>query len=157
MAKFKKHPFASVPQEASKASHRPARASAGSMLNAPVSTRCRHRFGVEGTKALQEITPGLLIDGCFLSTTLGGVGASLLRGTMALADVKAKSCDDKYPAERSGSACTVVTKRQQEVNEKYHKKAGLLKLMEISQLQAVLYNRPLRLFAVSLVCAFCFS
>jgi hypothetical protein len=34
--------------------------------------------------------------------------------------VKTKSCDDKYPAERSGSACAVVTKRQQEVNEQYH-------------------------------------
>jgi hypothetical protein len=40
------------------------------------------------------------------------------------ADVKAKSCDDKYPAERSGLACAVSTKRQQEVNGKYHKKAG---------------------------------
>jgi hypothetical protein len=34
----------------------------------------------------------------------------------------------KYPAERSGLACAVVTKRQQEVNEKYHKKAGELDL-----------------------------
>ena len=75
--------------------------------------KCRHRFGVEGTKALQEIIPDLLIDGRFLSTTLDGVGASLLRGTRTLADVKTKSCDDKYPAERSGSACAVVTKRQQ--------------------------------------------
>ena len=93
-----------------------------------VSTRCRHRFGVEGTKTLQEIIPDLLIDGRFLSTTLDGVGASLLRGTRTLADVKTKSCDDKYPAERSGSACAVVTKRQQEVNEQYHKKAGELDL-----------------------------
>ncbi|GAH59145.1 unnamed protein product, partial [marine sediment metagenome] len=29
---------------------------------------------------------------------------------------------------RSGSACAVVTKRQREVNEKYHKKAGELDL-----------------------------
>ena len=29
---------------------------------------------------------------------------------------------------RSGSACAVVTKRQQEVNEQYHKKAGELDL-----------------------------
>jgi hypothetical protein len=43
-----------------------------------------------------------------------------------LADVKTKSCDDKYPAERSSLACAVVTERQQEVNEKYHKKAGEL-------------------------------
>ena len=93
-----------------------------------VSTRCRHRFGVEGTKTLQEIIPDLLIDGRFLSTTLDGVGASLLRGTRTLADVKTKSCDDKYPAERSGSACAVATKRQQEVNGKYHKKAAELDL-----------------------------
>ena len=42
--------------------------------------------------------------------------------------MKTKSCDDKYPAERSGLACAVVTKRQQEVNGKYHKKAGELDL-----------------------------
>ena len=91
-----------------------------------VSNRCRHRFGVEGTKTLQEIIPDLLIDGRFLSTTLDGAGANLLRGTRTLADVKTKSCDDKYPAERSGLACAVVTKRQQEVSGKYHKKAGEL-------------------------------
>jgi hypothetical protein len=44
------------------------------------------------------------------------------------ADVKATPCDDKNPAGRSGSACAVVTKRQQEVNGKYHKKAGGLDL-----------------------------
>jgi len=91
-------------------------------------TRCQHRFGAEGTNALQAIIPDLLIDGRFLSTTLDGVGASLLRGTRALADVKTKSCDDKYPAERSGLACAVVTKRQQGVNGKFHKKAGELDL-----------------------------
>jgi hypothetical protein len=42
--------------------------------------------------------------------------------------MKTKSCDDKYPAERSGSACAVVTKRQQEVNGKYYKMAGELDL-----------------------------
>ena len=42
--------------------------------------------------------------------------------------MKTKSRDDKYPAECSGLACTVVTKRQQEVNGKYHKKAGELNL-----------------------------
>jgi hypothetical protein len=42
-----------------------------------------------------------------------------------LADVKTKPCDDKYPAVRSGLACAVATKRQQEVNGKYHKKAEL--------------------------------
>jgi hypothetical protein len=46
-----------------------------------VSTRYRHRFGVEGTKTLQETTLDLLIDGRFLSTTLDEVGASFLRGT----------------------------------------------------------------------------
>jgi hypothetical protein len=60
-----------------------------------ISTRCRYRFGVEGTKTLQEIFPDLLIDGRFLSTTLGVVGASLLRGTRTLADVRTKSCDCK--------------------------------------------------------------
>jgi hypothetical protein len=84
------------------------------------------RFGVEGTEALQEIIPDFLIDGRFLSTTLDGVETRLLRGTRTLADVKTKSCDDKYPAERSGLACTSVTKRQQEVNGKYYKKAGEL-------------------------------
>jgi hypothetical protein len=69
-----------------------------------VSNRCRHRFGVEGTKTLQEIIPDLLIDGRFLSTTLDGVGAGLLRGMRTLADVKTKPCDDKYPAGRSGRA-----------------------------------------------------
>ena len=69
-----------------------------------------------------------MIGGRFLGTTLDGVVASLLRGTRTLADVKTKSCDDKYPAERSGLACAVVTKRQQEVNRKYHKKAGELDL-----------------------------
>jgi hypothetical protein len=67
------------------------------------------------------------------------VGASLLRSTRTLADVNTKSCDDEYPAERSGSvlnsACAVDTKRQQEVNEKYHKKAGELDL-EQAQHQA---------------------
>jgi hypothetical protein len=63
--------------EASKASHRPARTcSAGSAPDAGIGSD-----GVEGTKTLQEITPDLLIDGHFLSTTLDGVGASLLRGT----------------------------------------------------------------------------
>jgi hypothetical protein len=40
----------------------------------------------------------------------------------ALAYVKAMSCDDKYPAGRSGLACTASTKRQQQANEEYHKK-----------------------------------
>ena len=96
----------------------------------------RHRFGAEGgkalqnmnhappsgggaeEKALQEITSNYMTDGCFLSTTLDGVGGGLLRGTRTLADVKTKSCDDRYPAEGSGSACAIVIKRQQEVNEK---------------------------------------
>jgi hypothetical protein len=34
----------------------------------------------------------------------------------------------KYPAERSGTACAVVTKYQHGVNGKYHKKAGELDL-----------------------------
>jgi hypothetical protein len=55
-----------------------------------VSTRCRHRFGAEGTKTLQEIIPDLLIDICFLSTALGGGGGRLSRGTRTLADVKIK-------------------------------------------------------------------
>jgi hypothetical protein len=47
---------------------------------------------------------------------------------MALADVKTNSCDDKYPAERPGLACTVDTKQQQKINGNYHKKAGELDL-----------------------------
>ena len=39
-----------------------------------------------------------------------GVGASSLRGTRALADAKAKSCDGKYPAEHPGLACAVAIK-----------------------------------------------
>jgi hypothetical protein len=73
--------------------------------------------------ALVWTIPDLLIDGRFLSTALRGVGASLLRGTRTFADVKAKSRDDKYPAERSGLVCAVVIKRQQEVNEKVPQEA----------------------------------
>jgi hypothetical protein len=36
------------------------------------------------------------------------VGASLLRGTRTLADVKTKSCDDKYPAEREDFVVILV-------------------------------------------------
>jgi hypothetical protein len=75
---------------------------------------------LESVRIIQD----LLIDGHFLSTTLGEVRANLLRGTRTLTDTKLKSCDDKYPAELSGLACAVVTKRQQLVNGKYHKKAG---------------------------------
>jgi hypothetical protein len=48
--------------------------------------------------------------------------------------VKTKSCKDKHPAERLCSACAVVTKRQQEANWKYHKKAGELDLEQGSAL-----------------------
>jgi hypothetical protein len=89
--------------KASNASHRPTRTcSAGHQM--PASVRSR------GDKN----SPGDRTE------------ANLLRGTMALADVKTKSCDDKYPGGRSGLACAVVTKRQKEVNGKYHKKAGEL-------------------------------
>ena len=40
----------------------------------------------------------------------------------AFAYVKARPCDDKYPAGRSGLACTAATKRQRQVNGEYHKK-----------------------------------
>jgi hypothetical protein len=98
-------------------------------LQETIQPRCRHQFGVEGTKKkLEEIIPDLLIDGRFLSTTLDGAGASLFRGTKTLSDARTKSCDDKYLAERSGLARAVVTNRQQEVYGKYHKKAGKLDL-----------------------------
>jgi len=58
------------------------------------------------------------------------VRGSILRGTRALANVKAKSCDDKYPTGRSCLACAVATKQQQEVNGKYHKKAEELDLKQ---------------------------
>ena len=47
---------------------------------------------------------------------------------MLLAYVKTKWCDDKYPAERSGMVCAIVSKRQYESNGKYHKKARELNL-----------------------------
>ena len=89
-----------------------------------VTTRCRHRLGEEGTKKLQEIVPDVMLDCRFLSSTLDGVGSILLRGKKTLADVKTKSCDDKYAAESTGTANAVVTKRQREVNDEYHKKAA---------------------------------
>jgi hypothetical protein len=72
-----------------------------------------HRFGVEGAKTL---TLDLLVDGRFLSKALDGRGANPLRGTRTLVGVNIKPCDDKYSAGRSGLACAVATKRQQEVN-----------------------------------------
>ena len=87
---------------------------------------CQHQVGEEGQRVLQEIIPDLLIDGRFLSSTLDGEGAQVLGATKTLADVKTKSCDDKYAAEPTGKGCAVVTKRQNEVNTDYHKRAGKL-------------------------------
>ena len=43
-------------------------------------------------------------------STIDGVGSILLRGKKTLADVKTKSCDDKYAAESTGTANAGVTK-----------------------------------------------
>ena len=61
-----------------------------------------------------------MLDCRFLSSTLDGVGSILLRSKRTLADVKTKSCDNKYAAESTGTANAVVTKQQREVNDEYH-------------------------------------
>ena len=65
-----------------------------------------------------------------MSSTLDGKGTHTLRGVKTLVDVKTKSCDAQYPAERTGKGCGAVTKRQAEVNEKYHKRAEELDLKQ---------------------------
>eukprot|EP00613_Pedinella_sp_CCMP2098_P064901 CAMPEP_0171984808 /NCGR_PEP_ID=MMETSP0993-20121228/274022_1 /TAXON_ID=483369 /ORGANISM="non described non described, Strain CCMP2098" /LENGTH=200 /DNA_ID=CAMNT_0012637645 /DNA_START=144 /DNA_END=743 /DNA_ORIENTATION=- len=62
-----------------------------------------------------------MIDGRYLSSTLDGAGSTLLRGKNTLADVKTI---DMHAAESSGTASAVVTKRQRELNDEYHKKAA---------------------------------
>jgi hypothetical protein len=81
--------------------------------------------GEEGQRDLQEIIPDLVIDGRFLSPSLDGPGAALLRGVRTLVDVKTKSCCAKYAAAQ-GVPAAVVKKRQKQVNDDYHKRAAKL-------------------------------
>jgi hypothetical protein len=53
------------------------------------------------------------------------VGAALLRGGRTLADVKTKSCCDKYPA-APGDSAVMVKKRQKQVNGDNHKRSAKL-------------------------------
>ena len=66
----------------------------------------------------------MMVNGRFLSSTPDGAGSALLKGKRTLADVNTKSCDNKYAAESTGTASTVVTKWQRGVNDEYHKKAA---------------------------------
>ena len=65
-----------------------------------------------------------MADGRFLSSTPYGAGSTLIWGKNSMADVKTKTCDGKYAAESTGTASAVVTKRQREVNDEYHKKGA---------------------------------
>ena len=87
-----------------------------------VRATTRHRLGQEDQNRLHEIIPDLMIDGRFLSPTIEGPGC-LLQGTKTLVDVKTKSCNEDYAAERTGTAGAVTNKRQEKVNHDYHKKA----------------------------------
>ena len=79
---------------------------------------------------LNEIIPDIVIDGRFLSMSLDGIGANLIRGTKTLLDVKTLSCKEAYAEERTGVAGAVVTKRQEEVNRQYHMRAREIDLAQ---------------------------
>ena len=79
-----------------------------------------------GERVLQEIIPDIRIDGRFIDTTLEGTGAQLFGSVRTLADIKTKSCDDKYARDSSGAVSAVVNKKQGDVNKDYHRKAKAL-------------------------------
>lgn len=82
--------------------------------------------GAEQPRVLQEIIPDLRIDGRFIDTTTEGDGAQLLGSVRTLADIKTKSCDDKYAQDSSGATGAVVNKKQSRVNSDYYRKAKKL-------------------------------